>query len=290
MRLAAHDNVRPTMGGTLYVAAFGACTTLMLLALAELTRRRLGTDLKEGNDAQRLASIGTIVGVFVIAGATVHEAVRGRSLLEDGIACAAYGAIGFMAGTWAGQVGVRLLLGGALTGEVARGNRAAGLAASAQLLASAIVTSRAIAGSDLSGLGLSLTFFVIGQATLLGFVSLFRALTTYDDAEQIHGENLAAALSYSGVTVAIAIVVARAVEGDFEGWLVSLRGYAGVLLSLALLYPVRQLFVQSILMRAPFRLRGGALDQAVAERRSAGLAAIEAATYVAVAVVIAELA
>jgi uncharacterized membrane protein YjfL (UPF0719 family) len=158
------------------------------------------------------------------------------------------------------------------------------------LLASAIVTSRAIAGSDLSGLGLSLTFFVIGQATLLGFVSLFRALTTYDDAEQIHGENLAAALSYSGVTVAIAIVVARAVEGDFEGWLVSLRGYAGVLLSLALLYPVRQLFVQSILMRAPFRLRGGALDQAVAERRSAGLAAIEAATYVAVAVVIAELA
>ena len=81
--------------------------------------------------------------------------------------------------------------------------------------------------------------------TLLVFVSLFRALTTYDDAEQIHGENVAAALSYAGVTIAVGIVVARAVEGDFEGWLTSLKGYGGVLLSLVALYPVRQLFVQS---------------------------------------------
>ena len=125
--------------------------------------------------------------------------------------------------------------------------------------------------------------------TLLVFVSLFRALTTYDDAEQIHGENLAAALSYSGMAIAVAIVVARAVEGDFEGWLSSLRGYGGVLLTLVLLYPVRQLFVQSILMRAPLRFRGGALDKAVVER-SAGLGALEAATYLATAFVIAELA
>jgi uncharacterized membrane protein YjfL (UPF0719 family) len=173
-----------------------------------------------------------------------------------------------------------------------RGNKASGLATGAQLVASALVTSRAISGSDLHGLGLALAFFVLGQTTLLVFVTLFRALTTYDDAEQIHGENLAAALSYAGVTVAIAVVVARALEGegDFEGWVTSLRGYGGVLLSLVALWPVRQLFVQSLLLRAPLHARGGALDVAIAQRRSTGMATLEASTYVATALAIAQLA
>jgi uncharacterized membrane protein YjfL (UPF0719 family) len=277
------------MAGTLYIVVFGVGTTLTLLLLAELSRRRLGADLKEGNDAQRLAAVGEILGVFIIAGAAVHDGVRGESLPSDILAALVYGGLGLLMSTVAGRLGIRLLLGGTLPAEVARGNRAAGLAAAANMLASALVTSRAIVGSDLSGLGLSLSFFALAQVTLLGFISLFRLLTTYDDSEQIHGENLAASLSYTGAAVAIALVVARAVEGDFAGWVVSLRGYGGVLLSLLFLYPVRQIFVQSILMRAPLQLRGGALDRAVAERRSAGLAAVEAATYLATALAIGEL-
>jgi uncharacterized membrane protein YjfL (UPF0719 family) len=275
--------------GTLYIATFGAGTALVLLALAELTRKRLGTDLKAGNDAERLGSVGEVLGVFVIAGATVHNAVLGASLLLDILACAVYGTLGLFASTVAGRLGVHLLLGRSLPREVARGNGAAGVAASAQMLASALVTARAITGSDMQGIGLSLVFFVIAQATLLVFVTLFRALTTYDDSEQIHGENLAAAVSYAGVTLAIAIVVGRAVQGDFEDWLTSLRGYGGVLLTLVALYPVRQIFVQSVLLRAPLCLYGGALDKAIAERRSTGLAALEAGSYLATAILITEL-
>jgi uncharacterized membrane protein YjfL (UPF0719 family) len=230
-----------------------------------------------------------VLGVFVIAATTVREAVQGESVAHDAAMCAAFGAIALALAMVVGRVGVRLLL-GHLKDELARNNAAAGIAAAGQLLASALVTSRAIAGSDLHGIGLSLAFFVIAQATLLVFVSLFRALTTYDDAEQIHGENVAASVSYAGVTIAIGIVVARAVEGDFEGWLTSLKGYGGVLLSLAALWPVRQLFVQSILLRGPLHLRGGALDVAIAERRSAGMAALEAASYVATALAIAQVA
>jgi uncharacterized membrane protein YjfL (UPF0719 family) len=277
------------MRETLYVAAFGVATTLLLLFLAEIARRRLGADLKDGNDAQRLASMGEILGVFVLAGAVVQDSVRGESVAVDAVACVGHGVLGLFSSALAGRVGIRLLLGDTLRSEVARGNRAAGIAAAAHTIASALVTSRAIAGTDLAGLGLSMTFFVIAQTTLLVFVTLFRVLTTYDDAEQIHGENLAASLSYAGAVIAIAIVVARAVEGDFKGWLVSLRGYGGVLLSLLFLYPVRQVFVQSVLLRAPLRLRGGALDRAVADRRSAGLAAIEGATYLATAIVLSEL-
>jgi|SRR5579859_3500238 len=277
------------MGGPLYVTAFAVATTLGLLVLATLLRRGLAADLKSGNDAQRLEAVGEVLGVFVIAATTVRESVLGESVARDAAMCAAFGAIALVLAMVVGRVGVRLLL-GHLKDELARNNAAAGIAAAGQLLASSLVTSRAIAGSDLRGIGLSLAFFVIAQATLLVFVSLFRALTTYDDAEQIHGENVAASVSYAGVTVAIGIVVARAVEGDFEGWLTSLKGYGGVLLSLAALWPVRQLFVQSILLRGPLHLRGGALDVAIAERRSTGMAALEAASYLATALAIAQVA
>ncbi len=278
------------MGGPLYVAAFAVGTTLLLLGLAELGRRRLGADLAGGNDAQRLAAVGEVLGVFLIAGSVVGDAVQGESVLADAIACVTFGVIGLAATLVAGRLGVGTLLGASLAEEVGRGNRAAGVAASGQMLASAIITSSTIKGSELHDVGLALTFFVIGQATLLLFVVLFRALTTYDDAEQIHGENLAAAVSYAGVAVAVAIVIGRAAEGDFEGWLSSLRGYGLVLLSLLALYPVRQLFVQTLLMRTRPHLRGGPLDVAIAERRSAGLAALEAGSYVATAIVIAQLA
>lgn len=279
------------MTGAFYVTAFAVGTTLALLLLAMLLRRGMAGvgSLGTGNDAQRLEAVGEVLGVFVIAGATVRDAVQGESVAHDATMCAAYGVIALAAAMVMGRLGVRLLLGD-LRAELARNNTAAGVAAAAQILASALVTSRAVVGSDLHGIGLSLAFFVIAQATLLVFVSLFRALTTYDDAEQIHGENVAAAVSYAGVTVAIGIVVARAVEGDFEGWLTSLKGYGGVLLSLLALWPVRQLFVQSLLLRAPVHVRGGALDVAIAERRSTGMAALEAASYVATALAISQVA
>ena len=215
--------------------------------------------------------------------------MQGDRAVDDAIACAAYGTAALAATTLAARLGIATLL-GALPAEVARGNRAAGVAACGQMLASAIVTSRTITGSELHDLGLALVFFVLGQGTLLVFVLLFRALTTYDDADQIHGENVAAAVSYAGLCLAVGIVVGRAVEGDFEGWLPSLRAYGAVLLSLLALYPVRQLFVQTVLLRAPLRLRGGAIDAAIAERRSVGLAAIEAASYVATSMAVAQLA
>ncbi len=277
------------MGGSLYVTAFAVGTTLVLLVLASLLRRGLAADVKTGNDAQRLEAVGEVLGVFLIAGAAVREGVAGEDVARDAMMCALYGCLGVVATMVTGRLGLRLLL-GHLKEELARNNKAAGVAAAAQLVASALVTSRSLVGSDLHGLGLSLAFFAIAQATLLVFVSLFRALTTYDDAEQIHGENVAAALSYAGVTIAVAVVVARAVEGDFEGWLVSLKGYGGVLVSLVALWPVRQLFVQSILLRGPLHVRGGALDTAIAQNRSAGMAALEAASYLATALAIAHLA
>jgi hypothetical protein len=56
------------------------------------------------------------------------------------------------------------------------------------------------------------------------------------------------------------------------------------------LYPVRQIIVQGLILgRAP-TLRGGALDEAIGVDRRSGMALMEALTYFAAAMTIAELA
>jgi uncharacterized membrane protein YjfL (UPF0719 family) len=279
------DDVRP-----LVLAAFAVGTTLALLALLSAVRRGLATDLGGGNAAKRLLAVGQVLSVFLVAASAVKNSVAGDDLFRDAVWVAAFGMGGLAMVLSVGGLGVRLLFGSRLPAEVARGNVAAGVAGGAHYVATGIITSHALAGNDLRTLGLSLTFFVLGQLTLHVFVSLFRALTTYDDAEQIAGENLAAALSYSGVAVAVAIIVGRAAEGEFEGWTKALTGYAGVALLSLTLYPVRQLFVQTLLLRAPIALRGGPLDEGIAVHRSYGTAALEAVTYVATALSVARLA
>lgn len=274
----------------LYMVCFGAATTLLMLVLFLLGRRSLAAELTKGNSAQRLLGVGQVTAIFLVAANAVKTAVKGDDIVNDATWALSFGVVGVVLIAVTGHFGVRLLLHSRLPAEIERGNVAAGLAAGAQYVATGIITSHAMAGSDARELGISVVFFVLGQVTLLVFLSLFRALTTYDDAEQIAGENLAAALSYAGAAIALAIIVARATEGEFTGWSSSLRGYAGVLACVVALYPVRQVFVQMLLLRAPLKLRGGPLDDGIALQRSEGIGALEAVTYIATALSITRLA
>jgi uncharacterized membrane protein YjfL (UPF0719 family) len=277
----------------LYVSLFGLGTLLAMLVLLRIGQRAFGAsvsrDLGQGNGARSLLQVGQVLGAFLLAASSVHGGVRGAGLVTDLWHVALYAVVSLVLMMVAGNAGVRALLRSRLPAELARGNVASGVAAGAHYVAVAIITSRAVSVGTFRDLGLSLTFFLLGQITLVAFVTLFRALTVYDDAEQIQGENLAAALSYAGVSIAIAIIVGRALEGDFTSWGESLKGYGGVLLFLLVLYPVRQILVQTVLLGAPFTLRGGKLDAGVASRQ-AELGALEAATYLATALAISELA
>jgi len=275
-----------------YVMSFGLFTTVALLLALRLGKRlfapahSVARDLADDNVARRLLSVGQVLAVFLVAASAVRNCLEGNSLLSDvaWVACFAFSGLALVAVT--GRLGTGLLLRAQLGREIERGNAASGLAAGAHYVATGIITSRALSGHSLRELGLSLGFFVLAQVTLHVFVMLFRALTTYDDAEQIRGENLAAALSYAGVTIAIAIIIARALEGDFEGLLISLKGYGAVLLFLFALYPIRQLVVQGVLLGGPISLRGGRLDQGIAAERNQGMAALEAVTYLSSALAI----
>ena len=279
-----------------YVAAFGVGTTIALLLLLRLWQRvvrpahTVTKDLAGANPAWRMAQVGEAVAVFLLASAVVQNCLTGEGLLRDVGVVAAFGVAGLVLVQGLGHAAARLLLRGKLRAELDRGNVAAGIAAASHDVAVGLLASKAVAGSDLHALSLSLVFFALGQVAHLGGATLFRALTTYDDAEQIEGENVAAAISYGGVTLAVAIVVARALEGDFESWRTSLKGFALLVAWVLALYPTRQLVVQTLLLGARPRLRGGALDDGIAQRHDVGVAAMEAGTYIAAATAIARLA
>lgn len=242
------------------------------------------------NAAVALTEAGLLLGTCFVAASAVGGALVGDSFAGDLLWSAVYGFSGAFLLVASGRLGVLLLLRSRLPAEIARGNVAAGLAAGAHYAATGLIVASCFAGRDFSSLVLALVFFVLGQTTLYLMVSLFRALTPYDDGEEILGENLAAALSYAGVTLALGLVIAAAAEGGFLGWVESLRSYALSLLFALILYPVRQVLVQWAILGGGFSLRRGRLDHCIAVERSAGVAALEASAYVAAAYVMVSIA
>jgi uncharacterized membrane protein YjfL (UPF0719 family) len=279
----------------LYVLAFAVATTLFMLLVTAVVQRLGGgggggAAATAANPAQRLMRAGQILAVFLVAASSVANGASTGVLADDARWVLFFGGAGIALVELSGLLGARLILKHRLREEIARGNVAAGIAAGASFVATGILTAHALSGRDVRTLGLSLVFWVLAQVALHVTVALFRALTSYDDAEQIHGENAAAALSYGGALVALAIVVGRASDGEFETWPASLRSFGMVLLTALVLYPARQIVVQGLVLRAPITVRGGKLDTAIATDRNVPLAALEAIVYVAAALSVAHLA
>jgi uncharacterized membrane protein YjfL (UPF0719 family) len=269
---------------------FVAGVTALLLVLLSIFERRIAPDLDKGTLAKRLLRAGELIGLFSIAAGAARAFEDAEMTLRSAAFSVGLAVVGLALLLVIGQLGHRLLLGGRLGQEVDRGNTAAGLAGGAHYASTGIIAGVALAAEDVRGALMSLAFFALGELTIFVVVTLFRALTTYDDAEQIAGENTAAAMSYAGVVIATAIVVARALEGEFIDWASSLKAYGLVVVTLITLYPVRQLFLQTLLLRAKLTLRGGRLDHAIGTERDLGLATFEAAGYIATALVLARLA
>ena len=274
-----------------YVGAFAVGTALALLFLLRLVQRGRTPD-HEGDDtnaARALLHAGQILAVFLIAAAAVKNCVAGESVLQDVLWVAAFGAVALALLMVTGLLGISLLIRSHLSVEIDRKNVAAGVAAGAHYVACGIVTAESFAGHDARSLGVSLIFFLLAQLTLLAFIALFRLLTTYDDPEEIRGENLAAALSHGGLAIAVALIVGRALAGDFVSWGVSLLGYARALAWVIALYPVRQVLVETLFLGAPLAFRGGKLDQAIQAKRSVGMGVTEAVSYLATALAVSRL-
>jgi hypothetical protein len=92
-----------------------------------------------------------------------------------------------------------------------------------------------------------------------------------------HGRERGRCGHYAGVTLALAMIIGHAVEGDFEGWGISRartwrRGCAGALSGPAASRT-------DVAARTAVRSARGALDRLVAQERNVGVSAVEAISY-----------
>jgi uncharacterized membrane protein YjfL (UPF0719 family) len=243
-------------------------------------------DLTPERQARAVGRLGRLFAVALVLGAAVQGALEVKGW-QGGLGwTAAFAAAAVVLLFVAPALADVLAVPGGLRAEVRRGNLAAAIVAAGNRVAVGVVLSHCFYGADLATFLVSLAFVGIGFATLLGLQALYRRLTRYADDQEVKGENAAAALSFAGVTVALAIIVGHATWGSFAGWAASLRGYgAGLALALGL-YPVRQLLVKRLLLGLPLALRGGALDRAVAQERNIVVGAVEGTAYVATAILI----
>lgn len=271
---------------TLYTAAFGVTASLAMLGLHRMIRRRAsalqsyGGEMTEKNGAAGYLHAGDALAVILVAAGVVKESVHGDDLKTDVVMCALFGIAALTVLQIVGAIGTRLLVGGRLEKAIQSGNAAAGVAAGAHHVASGIITARAFAGSSLRELTLSVVFFILACITHQLLVAIFRAQTTYDDGQEIEGGNMAAAVSYAGLSIAVALFIARALDGDFVSWKASLLGYAWVCAASLMLLPIRQLIIEGLLLGTRPTLRGGALDKKIAWERNVAVAMLESAIYV----------
>lgn len=276
------------------IASFYGATFVFLLVLHRLLRPLLGrgsAQLLAGDDRAVLAGeAGNVLALAILAGGVVKANTIGEDLATDALWCAVFAALGFVLLELTCALGNALLLHKRLRPSIAAGNAAAGLAAGLHAVSMGLLASRAAGGGDLPAVGLALVFFALAVVAHQVLVGLFRLLTTYDDSEQIEGENVAAAVSWGGISLAAAVVVSRALEGDFVDWPSALGGFGSLSLATVAFYPVRQLAVQGLVLGARPTLRGGALDDAIGVDRNVGAAMLEAAAYVGTALAIRSLA
>lgn len=248
------------------------------------------------NAALGIEYAGYFLGVLLIAG-SVLEGISGAGRtagqplgaipaddLSYALQVGAYGVFGIIALAILGRLGFRLLIRSNIVAGVRANNPAAGLVAAGGHISTALVIAGTLSGENSGGdFSVAAVFLVIGVAALWGITYFYRFITRYDDATEITNGNVAAALSYAGMMIAIGIIVGHAISGDFADYATSLRLCFRALLSVLILYPVRQFIVQGILLGAGFRVYGGRLDDEISHDGNTGAGAVEAAAYIAAA-------
>lgn len=269
--------------------AFGAVVAIVLLGL-DLGLRR-GIRQADGETAAaRLLLTARLVALLLLAAAltTNCRSGDGGSFAADLGWTALFGCAGLLALELALLAGLWPL--GRIVADARAGNLAAATAVAAHTVAVGILVANVTGGHSFAELGIAVVAYAIGQGSLFVLLVLFRALTTYDDKATLAAGNQAAAFAHGGLTLALALLIAHASDGEFVGLWPALRDYGTALAEGLAVYPLRQLLVQCLILRGRPTFVGGELDRAIGERGDLGAGLLEGGTYLAMALFVVRLA
>jgi len=272
------------------VIAFIAGAVVILIIIARLANQLLMHESMTQALTQRdnagigIALAGYLFGVIMI----VTDVLSGpghSDWIKDAMWVGIYGIGGILFLIFVSTIELRWILSKDALKACREGNTAAGIAIAASYIATSQVIAATVSGEGTGGTFVTaIVFFLVGQITLLIFTALFRILTAYKDTEEILNGNIAAALSYAGVMIAVSIIVSNSIRGDFTDYETSLKDFGFAMIGVVALYPIRQFLVQGVLLGAGFTLYGGALDNEISRDKNVSAGAIEAMTYVASAI------
>jgi uncharacterized membrane protein YjfL (UPF0719 family) len=270
---------------------FVALAVILLLIIARLVYRViLGQAMTEtlidrDNKAAAVALAGFLLGVIQVIIPILSA--PSHSFWSDVRGVAAYGIGGIIAMTIAGLIFEQYSrwTGTPLREQITQGNLAAGIVDGAIHFSSSQLVVGALTG-DGGALLPTVVFWSAGVVALIAFTHIFRQLTAYHDAEMIREGNVAASLGYAGLIIAVGMMVGYAVSGNFTGYGASFRSFGVMLLIIFVLYPVRQIIVQMLLLGGGFSFRNGRLDHEIAQDRNVGAGLLEAVGYLATALVV----
>jgi uncharacterized membrane protein YjfL (UPF0719 family) len=273
---------------------FVVLAIIVLLIIARLVYRLLlgqgmtDTLINSDNKAAAVSLGGFLLGVIQV----VIPVLTGpsHSFWADVKGVAAYGIGGIIAMAVAGVIFEQYsrLVGAPLREEIAAGNLSAGIIDGAIFFASSQIVAGALSG-DGGSIVPTIVFWALGVVALIVFTHIFRSLTSYNDAESVKSNNVAAALGCAGLIIAIGIMSGNAVSGNFTGYTQGFRDFGLMMLATVALYPVRQIVVQMLFLGGGFSFRNGRLDHEIAQDRNVGAGVLEAVGYIATALVVTRL-
>ena len=270
---------------------FVALAAVVLLVIARgVYQLVLGISMTEAlihhdNKAAAIALAGFLLGVIQVI-IPVFSGPR-HSFWHDLANVAAYGVAGIVVLTISGLIFTWYctLTGTNLKEQIGQGNVAAGIVAAGAYLAVSGLTSGILIG-DGGQLLPTIVFWAAGLVAIIVLTHLFRLLTAYDDAALISQGNVAAALGFAGLLIAVGMMVGYSVAGTFTGYKEGFISFGLFLLLTLLFYPVRQIVVQMLMLGGEFSLYNGRLDHEIAEDKNVGAGVLEAVGYIATALLL----
>lgn len=239
-------------------------------------KRDMDTELTtHDNPAAALTVAGYFLGVFVALAGVMAAPTKG--LVADVLSFGAFGLAGV--GVLFASLFAAPLVGGIKLQRdiVENHNVGAAMVLFATFVATGAIFNGAVRGE---GSGIEhwvalLVFQLLGQIVLAIMAHVFEYITPYDlHKEIVEGKNLAAAAGYAGALIAMGMILHNAVLGDLVNWTTDLRAFAIWCLPLLLLWPVRALVVNGVLLG--FKN----LNHEIANDRNVGAGVIEASTYI----------
>ena len=235
--------------------------------------------VKKDNLAFSLAHVGYFIGLLLAIGSAIVGPSKG--LVTDVIEISIYGALAIVLLNISIIVTDKILLRNfSVKKEIIEDqNAGTGIIEGANSIASGLIIFGAVSGESdqfVTGIVSAVVFWALGQAALLLTSAIYNLITPYDIHEHIEKDNVAVGIGFAGAIIAMGNLIRFGLQGDFDGWLITLSEAGLEIVVGLILLPVMRYLTDKILLPGE-KLTDEIINQ---EHPNIGAAIIEAFAYV----------